>query len=209
MKAITAVVVSLVSALTGCATDSAESEPEADPPVSDGEPGDRVVTRIEIDWDNTLVEEIARRDNVNLEDVAAVQIRTGGTFIAAGGTEVAIAVGAGSRNGHPSENYGSWSWDNPSIDSDDYTSGFCGSWESIRTSQGLICRAPGDPSSEQRTTWYYRQLEQFDVTSNGSEFDFYVTAYDTSKAEILCERVVVTDSSVGSGAPSVAHPACR
>jgi hypothetical protein len=207
----TAMAICLASTLAGCVTDEPTDDGASidDPiPGDEGDPPTPVAPVAEIEWDISDVEIIALQDLQFLPDTAAVQIRLFGSFEADGGTEVAIGVGPGQRNGHPRSNYGWWSWDEPSINSDDYTSGWCGSFETIQTTRGLICRAPGAPGTRQRTTWVYRQLERFEVTPEGaSELDFYVTAYGASD-EILCDRIVVTRT--GSGAsPTTTFPECR
>jgi hypothetical protein len=212
MTKLATLALSMAGVLAGCVTDDDRAE---DPPVPPAEmsteemnnpaPIEPVVT---IDRAMSEVIEIARMDRLGLADAVAAQIRLVGTFEAAGGSELAIGVDAGERNGHPISNYGSWSWNTPSIHSDDYSNGSCGSWEALRTTRGLICRAPGDASTRQKTTWSYAQLESFELADDGgASFDFYVTAYDRWNRELLCNRVLVTQSDP-YGAPSTTYPAC-
>jgi hypothetical protein len=205
----TTIAVCVASALAGCATAPEPGSDDAEEPTNPSDDmAPPLAPEVVIDWELAAVELIALQDNEYLVDTAAVQLRLAGTFEADGGTEVAIGVAAEHRNGHPRNNYGSWSWDEPAINSDDFTSGWCGSFETIRTSRGLICRAPGDPGARQRTTWYYRQLERFEVTTEGvSQFDFYVTAYVGSD-EILCNRILVSRSGYDASS-TTAFPDCR
>jgi hypothetical protein len=213
MMKLASVAISMAGIVAGCVT---QAEDHDDPPIGSGseetddgneqEPAP-IASVVTIDWGMSEVVEIARRDTY-LAIQTAVQLRLKGTFEAAGGSEIAIGVAVGRRNGHPISNYGWWSWPEPAINSDDYSNGSCGTWEALRTNRGLICRAPGAPTTRQTTTWSYAELEPFDLSTEGvGSYDFYVTAYDRANQELLCNRILFSISDP-YGSPSTSYPAC-
>jgi hypothetical protein len=165
-----------IGCVAGCVTNEPTTEPPPHETGSDTQPPMPVEATVDIDWqgDGVDVDEITLFfTSFGGNQEAAVQMLLKGSVTAPGGTKLLVQLDGGGGG-----------WERGAYNSDDYTSGACGSWQALQTqSFGLMCQAAGGPYDVAKTDWNYAQSKL--VTLEGTPDAYHYTAKFVVRAKNL------------------------